>query len=422
MAIPPQAVHDRLVDRAVAEINDQAGIPVSGIAGQGAPAPQGQGLRSARQGRVLGAGINETVSGLLVHGNAEGWLDKRTSVAVTRQRICREDPEKDRRSFLTGQFTLPCGDPRWNDQGNPPNGKCPVICNLLPAIQPGSGGWHMQSLRTQPLFPRDEALAIRLQADYFHGQIDLRGFCAAHPNYPILGTTPLVLEPEKGSYVFIARFGAVVFWNCPGHLVDRIHADLKESPASLEEQARDFLNVVVGAPEDAVEFNEVRLREVTLEKLGIVSLTLAQSVALDHLEGSVTQALARFHPVVGTLSRTGRLLPPHREVLRIVGFAMEVRAAVLDNLTLFDDPPETWESESLAHLDGALYALFDLEERLGAIREKLAYLQDAGATFLGLLDTRKGQRLEWIVILLILIEILLYIGRDLLPSLHRMSG
>ena len=35
---------------------------------------------------------------------------------------------------------------------------------------------------------------------------------------------------------------------------------------------------------------------------------------------------------------------------------MEVRAAVLDNLTLFDDPPETWESESLAHLDSALYA------------------------------------------------------------------
>ena len=93
---------------------------------------------------------------------------------------------------------------------------------------------------------------------------------------------------------------------------------------------------------------------------------------------------------------------------------MEVRAAVLNSLTLFDDPPETWESEALAHLDSALYDQFDLEERLGAIREKLAYLQDAGATFLGLLDTRKGRRLEWAVVLLILVEILLFAWKDLL--------
>ena len=185
----------------------------------------------------------------------------------------------------------------------------------------------------------------------------------------------------------------------------------------LEEQARDFLKVKAGVAEDAVGFSEVRLRGLTLEKLRIVSLTLAQSVALDHFEAAVSRAMGRFQPVVSALSNEGKLLLPHREVLRIVGFAMEVRAAVLDNLTLFDDPPETWESESLAHLDSALYGQFDLEERLGAIKEKLAYLQDAGATFLGLLDTRKNHRLEWIIILLILVEILLFIGKDLFSVL-----
>jgi len=81
--------------------------------------------------------------------------------------------------------------------------------------------------------------------------------------------------------------------------------------------------------------------------------------------------------------------------------------------SLHDDPPETWESESLAHLDSALYGQFDLDERLGAIKEKLAYLQDAGATFLGLLETRKNQRLEWVIILLIVVEIFLSVGKDL---------
>jgi len=268
----------------------------------------------------------------------------------------------------------------------------------------------------RPLLPEGAVMAFRLQADYFNGQIDLKAFIAAHPHHTLLGTNPLLMEPEPGSFVFLSRFGALVFWNGSEALIRQVHGELKAMPGqgSLEERARDFLNVKVGSPEDAVGFSEVNLRELTLDKVRIVSLTLAQSVALDHFEGAVSRAMGRFRPVVEALSHEGRMVLPHREVLRHIGFAMEVRAAVLDNLTLFDDPPETWESEQLAHLDSALYAQFDLEERLEAIRMKLSYLQDAGTTFLGLLETRKNHRLEWIVILLILVEILLFVGKDLL--------
>jgi len=277
------------------------------------------------------------------------------------------------------------------------------------------------SPRVRLILPEGEERDYTLQADYFDGQIDLKAFCASQPQHPIIGTNPLVLEPQKDSFVFLSRFGGVVFWNCPEALIRQIHEELRALPGMnlLEEQARDFLQVKVGALEDAVGFSEVQLRGFTLEKLGIVSLALAQSVALDHFEGAVSQVMARFQPVVAALSHHGKLILPHREVLRIVGFAMEVRAAVLSSLTLFDDPPETWESEALAHLDSALYGQFDLEERLGAIREKLAYLQDAGATFLGLLETRKGQRLEWVVILLIAVEILLFIGKDLMGAIAK---
>ena len=267
-----------------------------------------------------------------------------------------------------------------------------------------------QLSRSRPLLPEGEEREFRLQADYFDGQIDLKAFCAAHQHHPILGTNPLVLDPQKGSFVFLTRFGGVVFWNCPETLIRQVHEELRVLPglSSLEEQARDFLAVKTGVAEDSVGFNEVRLRDLTLEKLRIVSLTLAQSVALDHFEAAVSRAMARFQPVVSALSHEGKLLLPHREVLRIVGFAMEVRAAVLDNLTLFDDPPETWESESLAHLDSALYGQFDLEERLSAINQKLIFLTDMNSTLTTLLANRKSHRLEWIVIILILLEILLF--------------
>ena len=274
-----------------------------------------------------------------------------------------------------------------------------------------------------PLLPRSSALSLAtetatllLRAEYFQGQIDVRAFCSRHPHHRVLSSNPLVLEPEAGSWVYLSRFGAVVFWNASPAAVDLVLADLAGMPGTgiRVESARDDLRVHLGAEADRVTFSEVWLRELTLDKLKIISLALAQSVALDSVEAEVSRALDRFQPVVEALRSEGRLVPGQRELLRTVGFAMSVRSAVLDTLTLFDDPPETWESEALAHLDSALFGQFDLEERLAAVNQKVAYLQDAGATVLDVLAHRKDQRLEWIIIVLILVEVVLFVWKEFL--------
>jgi uncharacterized Rmd1/YagE family protein len=259
-----------------------------------------------------------------------------------------------------------------------------------------------------------EAEGMLLRAEYFRGQIDFRAFSARHPHHRVLSTNPLVLEPEAGVWVYLARFGAVVFWNAPRRVVEEILHDVEALPGTglRAETARDDLRVHLRAETDRVDFSEVWLRDLTLDKLKIVSLALAQSVALDSVEAEVSRAMARFGPVVTALRDEGRLVPGQKELLRTVGFAMAVRATVLDTLTLFDDPPETWESEALAHLDGALFDQFDLEERLAAVNQKVAYLQDAGATVLDVLARRKDQRLEWIIIILILVEVVLFIWKE----------
>jgi uncharacterized Rmd1/YagE family protein len=232
----------------------------------------------------------------------------------------------------------------------------------------------------------------------------------------VLATNPLVLEPEAGTWVYLSRFGAAVFWNASPAVIEAVLRDLEALPGTLArvEAARDDLRVHLGAEADRVGFSEVWLRELTLDKLKIVSLALAQSVALDSVEGEVSRAMDRFQPVVTILREEGYLVSGQHELLRMVGFAMSVRATVLDNLTLFDDPPETWESEALAHLDGALFDQFDLEERLSAVNQKLAYLKDAGATVLDVLAHRKDQRLEWIIIVLILVEVVLFVWKEFL--------
>lgn len=261
--------------------------------------------------------------------------------------------------------------------------------------------------------PAGQIVPLRLVADYYAGKIDPKLFRAHHADYPVLSVNPLVLEPVRDSWVYLEKFGTVVYWNCPEALIETLDADLQalEGVGHRVERTRDELLVEVGAEVEQVGFNEVRLPELRLDSLKIISLALAQSVALEHFELAVTEALVKFRPVVSGMREKGDLVLTQKEALRIVGFAMDVRATVLDNLTLFDDPPETWESERLAHLDSALFDHFDLEERLNAINQKLAYLADAGARVMDLLATRKAHRLEWIIILLIAFEIIMALWR-----------
>lgn len=255
--------------------------------------------------------------------------------------------------------------------------------------------------------PSGQIIALRLVADYYAGKIDPKLFRARHPDYPVLSVNPLVLQPMEDSWVYLEKFGTVVYWNCGEALMQALDADLRalEGVGHRVERPRDELRVEVGAEVEHVGFNEIRLPELRLGSLKIISLALAQSVALEHFEWDVTEALTKFRPVVSGMREQGNLVLTEREALRTVGFAMDVRATVLDNLTLFDDPPDTWESEALAHLDSALFDHFDLEERLNAINQKSAYLADAGARVMDLLATRKAHRLEWIIILLIAFEI-----------------
>ncbi len=266
-----------------------------------------------------------------------------------------------------------------------------------------------------PVVASDLPAEIHVQAVYYEGRIDLPQFRARHPEYPVLSLDPMVVELVAGRYVALTKFGSVIFWNCRRSEIDAVQHDIAVLPGALERnlEVSDELVVLVGQDTNLVTFKEVRLRQLTVDQVSIISRALGQSVALERFENDVQAALARSQPVVQALRSRGELIQTQREILQTIGFALHVRAAVLSNLTLFDSPPEAWESEAVAHIDAQLWDYFDLDERLSAINQKVSYLADLNGTLTDLLNHRKSQRLEWIIIVLIVMEILLFVVTEL---------
>lgn len=252
--------------------------------------------------------------------------------------------------------------------------------------------------------------SFEVRATYFDGVVDLKAFRAAHPQYAALAADPLVLELVQGQLAVVTKFGAVALCNVDQRLgntfLDEVATALR---LRRDERCDDHVRVCLrdDADETSADFSEVRVRDLTLDKLKIIALSLAQSVALRHFEIAIDAALREVEPRVQALRLHGRLNGAERQVLRDIGFVLAVRAQVLAHLTLFDKPPDAWESAAIDRLDSLLYDHFDLDERLSAVNQKVAFLNDLNETFLEALNHRKSVRLETVVVVLIVLEVLM---------------
>lgn len=69
----------------------------------------------------------------------------------------------------------------------------------------------------------------------------------------------------------------------------------------------------------------------------------------------------------------------------------------------------TWENLEADRLYAVMDTLFELSQRYQEIKHKSETLLDITDVFTGLSHARRAARLEWIIILLIAIEIVIYL-------------
>ena len=84
---------------------------------------------------------------------------------------------------------------------------------------------------------------------------------------------------------------------------------------------------------------------------------------------------------------------------------LNIKNQISENLYIFDAPDITWESESLNQLHLALKQTFDLKDRYRYIYERTAIIKDDLELFKDIMDHRESSKLEWIIILLIFVEV-----------------
>jgi uncharacterized Rmd1/YagE family protein len=135
-------------------------------------------------------------------------------------------------------------------------------------------------------------------------------------------------------------------------------------------------------------------------------------VVLAHYEKAVASTFERFENLIERL-RQGLSPRNGQDVINEVGKALTILTRTVGRVEITEKPDLTWDSPHLDRLYQRLASEYELHDRDLILSRKLDLLWRIAETYLDLLNNRQGHRLEWYIIILILIEIALTLAEKL---------
>ncbi|WP_343217827.1 RMD1 family protein [Halotia branconii] len=246
---------------------------------------------------------------------------------------------------------------------------------------------------------------FRAQALFLGKEINLQRL----ENYDCLATMPLMVTVGEQGCAVLLDYGAVVLFNLEPvektAFLTELSSVVSESFANPEtEEVEVHLNVVQS---ERVKEGKIFLHEFSIERLQIVADILAKSVVLSHYETSIATVFDQIEPFAASLQRENRSRSQSRELLRQLGTTLLVQHKIVGRVEIIDKPELLWESPQLENLYLRLEDEYEIRERHNALERKLELISQTAQTVLEFMQHSSSQRVEWYVVILILVEILL---------------
>lgn len=254
------------------------------------------------------------------------------------------------------------------------------------------------------------------------------GYCTAS-NYDIqrlfqvmqvTGTSQLFrdviyVQPKEGIKrdIFYFPFGVVVFWGFTEEEEKSLLAILKKfEKEPLARPELDEFSFTYG-DKMKIEEDEITLQKKdSLTKLSI-SYAIAQSIKLTVFEEAILRTIDRSKQIPKALADKGKISLSRKETSRMTGELFLERNYINLHTEILDTPEFFWDHAELEpHYRRMIYYL-DVNKRVELLNRRLALLHDLFEILSNELNHQHTSRLEWTIILLIALEVVIVVLRDL---------
>lgn len=210
------------------------------------------------------------------------------------------------------------------------------------------------------------------------------------------------------SHIFIFDYGAAVFWNLSLADEETLIAKLQEYLIKPVKKGFEAFEYTIGKAQSVVqdEITLCKTDSVEMQMLA-VSYGLSQSMKLQVFEDRISQKIEETEFIPEHLARYGRIPLSRRAVSRKIGELFIERNSVNLHTDILDAPIFFWDHPEYEPLYAMTVKDLDLHSRTHVLNRRLDILRELFEVMGDHLNTRYSAMLEWIIILLILIEVIL---------------
>lgn len=224
-----------------------------------------------------------------------------------------------------------------------------------------------------------------------------------------------VLHLQKwDGHAFIFDFGVAVFWGMDHDQTKKILESIKkhfieELPSSID----DEFTFEINNRKTAIRDDHITLEsDDTLEKVA-VSYGIAQSLKLAEFETYAEDSIQRTKQIPERIATTGSSGLSRMEISKMRGRLFLVSSGITQNVNLLDTPEFFWEYPELEHSYLTMARYLEVRNRLEILEKRLQVIHELFSMLADEQKHRQSAILEWVVIILITIEVIGFIFHDL---------
>lgn len=235
-------------------------------------------------------------------------------------------------------------------------------------------------------------------------RIDVRAF----EHTERMAANPLTVRTGQGGMAVLFRDGAAVLFNLePAEEAVFLDVLRRFVTAPYDDPEREQVRCLrLGEGHERVDGDgAVHLADFSVERLQVVADILAKSVLLGLYERRIAGVFDRVDPVAKALKGGRRMGLPTRDLLAQIGEVLMTHHRMIGRFEVTEKPDLLWDHPQLERLYHRLRDEFELAERSRAMERKLTLVTQTVATSLDLLQNQRSLRVEWYIVILIVIEI-----------------
>lgn len=147
------------------------------------------------------------------------------------------------------------------------------------------------------------------------------------------------------------------------------------------------------------------LKSASTHNLNIIALAISQSVGLEHYEKRLNTLFLQSRRIVESIQSYSITRRGH-----LMQFAKRLaltRHDMVSNLLLLDKPNILWDDAEAEALYNRLAFILELYDRHETALSKLSQIKEDVMLVMDLINHKKSEFLEWIIIILIFVEIIM---------------